>query len=922
MNRRFSYWLAGLAGLAVLLLVSYVPSQADQPVPGQSGLESQVPAAAAAALQKAAEGEGGKDDKSRFPDAKEVTKDMEAREGLFTIYRFNPSDKKRDPEKLMAKIPANLLGEDLLLAISLSRGPMAGWMWTTALVRWEVSGKQLKLVTPDVRYVRKQGQPIDEAVSRTYNDTFMAAVPIAGMTQQGDVVIDLEPLLKSDLAGVGALGGRVQSELSTWETVKTFPDNVLIDVDLALAERSGGRKVGVSYGFRRLPKLGAYAPRPADPRVGYFLTAKLDWTKKHSERETYDRFIHRWRLEKQDPSLELSPPKEPIVFIIEKTVPVQWRRWVREGIADWNKAFEKIGFSNAILVQQQTDDNEYADYDPEDARYNFIRWGVTGRAFAMGPSRVDPRTGQILDADILFDDSFVRAWVYNFDLYAPGAMAQFKGPEFEGWLEQNPQLATLFQDATAGLPREVDEDERLWDAVQDHLHEQGFCACSYARGMQHQLALGQNFLYATGATKKIPERLIGEAVREIVTHEVGHTLGLRHNFKASSWLSLDEIVRRRNETDEPTCASVMDYTPLLFFADDDLEKVRHFVTPTIGPYDDWAISYGYAAPEGKGEAETLKEIARRGAEAGLHYATDEDTAWIYSPDPLVNRYDLSRDPIEYARARMALTEKLLGNIREWAVQEGDPLYHLTRAYDVVWYERFRNMSYVTRVVGGQYFNRDQQGDPDARPPFVLVDPVQQRAALKFLGETIFSDQFFLSNAELLNYLAPTRWSHWGINAPQRLDYPVHERIRVMQVSTLLDLLAPPVLQRVYDAELKSTSGEKFTAAELLTSLRDEVWSDLSRPTKGPFTDTEPFTSSIRRNLQRDHLFILLSIAAARPGAAMSQDLHAMVSLTVQELSDRIDETLKKTKLDFASRAHLLQCKSRIDRVLSAPLDAD
>lgn len=794
-------------------------------------------------------------------------------------------------------------------------------MWGDALVQWKIVGKQLKLVTPDVRYVRQKDQPVTAAVERTYNDTFLTAVPIVAMSPQGDVVIDLGELLKSDLAGVRFMGGAVRADLSTWATVKVFPDNVLINVDLALSGGQGGKSVGVSYAFRRLSKLGSYKPRLADPRVGYFLTAKQDWSKKHHERETFDRYIHRWKLEKRDPSLELSPPKEPIVFIIEKTVPIQWRRWVREGIEEWNRAYEKIGFTGAIVVQQQTETNEFANHDPEDARYNFLRWGVSGRAFAMGPSRVDPRTGQILDADVLFDDAFVRAWMYKFDLYGPSAVAEIRGPGFERWMAENPDLVPPL--LKAQLEREAQDPERqLWAALEQKLHEQGRCTCTYAAGMQQQLALAHYAAIATGSgPKKLPERVIGEAIREIVTHEVGHTLGLRHNFKASAWLSLEEIKRRRNETDQATSASIMDYNPLLFFADDELEKVRHFVTPTIGPYDEWAIEYGYAIAKGKSEEETLKEIASRGTQPELQYATDEDTSWIYSPDPLANRYDLSSNPMDYARARIELADKLLDNITEWALQPGEPRYYLTRAFNVLFAERVRNLEYVGRLVGGQYFHRDQQGDPDARPPFVLVEPELQRAALEFLGQTVLNDEFFRVEPALLNMLAPTRWSHWGSNAPTRLDYEIHQRIRGMQVLTLLNLTAPPVLQRIYDAELKTDAEDKFTAAELITTLRDQIWSQLREKGDGPYTDAKPFINSIDRNLQRGHLFILLSAAKATPGRVMLSDLQAMLRLALSELSGQIGETLEGSKLDFASRAHLTECKSRIDRVLAAQFEA-
>ncbi|MFH1746474.1 MAG: zinc-dependent metalloprotease [Planctomycetota bacterium] len=918
MKRRRLLGILCLTALSVVLGLTLAPLWAEEQ-------EAQTPDETAqnpppAVLQQPVAPPKEKDPKL-FPEFKDVTKDMGTLQGLFTLYRYDPSDKKRDPEKLLAKIPHNLLGQDLLFAMSISSGRMFGHMWGDSLIRFEVVGKHLKLVTPDMRHVLNEGQPVTSAVERTYNASFMAAVPIITTTTQGDVVIDLGQLLKSDLAGVSFLGGGIKSELSTWSKVKVFPDNVLIDVNLALSQGRGGNSVGVSYAFRRLPKLDSYTPRRADPRVGYFLTAKQDWSKKHNERETFERYIHRWQLEKQDPSLELSPPKQPIVFIIEKTVPIQWRRWIKEGIEDWNRAFEKIGIVDAIVVQQQTDNNEFADHDPEDARYNFLRWGVSGRAFAMGPSRVDPRTGQILDADIIFDDAFVRAWMYNFDLYGPAAMSQTKGPGFEHWLAEQPEMIPPFLREELARQETTPEDE-MWAAFQDKLHEQGRCTCTYASGKQLQVALAAQAMIATGSgPKELPEKLIGEAIREIITHEVGHTLGLRHNFKASAWLSLDEIKRRRNETDEPTTASVMDYTPLLFFAEDKLDEVRHFVTPTIGPYDDWAIKYGYVIAKGKTEEETLKEITSHCAQTELRYATDQDTMWVYSPDPLVNRYDLSDDPIAYAQARITLTDKLLANILEWALQEGEPRYYLTRAFDVIWHERIRNLDYVARVVGGQYFNRDHQGDPDAQPPFVLVAPEKQRAALKYLGQTIFSDEFFQLDPEVLNMLAPSRWSHWGADTAMRLDYPIHDRVRSMQVSTLFNLMAPPLLQRLYDAELKTNADDKFTVAELVTTLRELVWPQLEGQIKGPYNDAQPFISSLARNLQREHLNLLLNIAQATPGSLVSADVQSMIRQVLRDLSARIGEVMENDKLDFATRAHLADCQSRIDRVLEAHFQA-
>lgn len=881
-----------------------------------------------------------KDDKpKRFPDFDEIVKDMQTVEGLLTLYRFDANDKNRDPERLLAKIPRGLLNEDMLFATSLTKaGSFTGWMWNDALFRFEITGNQLKLVIPDVRYVKQDDKPVADAIKRTYGDFYIAAVPILSMTPQGDVLIDLGALLKSNLADVPVRGGNIRPELSKWTKVKNFPENVLIEVDLAVGAREGGGgEVGVAYAFQKLPKLGAYKPRIADQRCGYFLTSRVDWALPNDVRETNLRYINRWHLEKRDPSLELSPPKKPITFIIEKTVPIQWRRYVRQGIEDWNKAYEKVGFVDAIVVQQQTDDNEFKDYDPEDARYNFIRWTVTGRALAVGPSRADPRTGQILDADIVCDDAWVRYFVNNFDLLStPQGMASLKGPGFELYKKMYPELVPDLlkpelrqldlSTPSADLP---DLRQSLYRNPLDHmLDDVHNCnahrgrACTFAEGMSEQLALAHYAMIATGSGKKLPERVIGEAVREVIAHEVGHTLGLRHNFKASSWLSLEEIKRRRDIENEPTVASVMDYNPLLFFADDEIEKVRHFATPTIGPYDQWVIEYGYRVPgkADKGEEEMLKEIASRSTQSGLDYATDEDTLGVFSPDPLVNRYDMGSSPADWARTRVGLVDKLSTDVLKWSIQDGEPLFYMTQAFNVLLSQKARNFTYVGRLVGGQSFNRDHKGAPDARPAFVIVDPDQQREALKILSESLFRDDFFRYPPELLNNLAPSRWSDDAFT--MRVDYPIHDRIAQMQLITLVDIISPPVLQRVYDAELKSESPKKFTAAELITTVRDMVWWQMeASAATSAHTDAKPLISSIGRNLQKNYLNIMLGAAQMPPGSGMSADLNGMVRFALRELSDDMGNTLKTAKVDFASRAHLLECKSRIDRALEAQFTA-
>lgn len=914
-----------VGALVVALALSVTGSAQEVP--------PQAAEAAAAAMERSRPQEG------QFPEFNSVIKDMTAQAGLFTLYRHKADDPTKDQTRLLAVIPKKLLGQDILLATSMSRGQMSGFQWTDYLVRFEMVGRRVMVSVPDTRFVETPGKPVTGAVVRTYTPSFLGSMPIVTVTPQGDPVVDMGAFVMGRAIGLPlGTGIEPRRELSRYSTVKVFPENVLIDVDLATANRFGaGQSLGVSYAFRKLPEKSNFTPRIADERVGYFTTVRQDWNAKYTDRENMVRYINRWDIRKKDPSLEMSPPEKPIVFIIEKTVPLQWRRYVAEGIREWNKAFEEIGIVDAIVVQQQTDDNEFAEIDPEDARYNFIRWVVTGNPFAMGPSRADPRTGQILDADIIFDDSMIRFYTRSYEVFGPSAMSAVVGPELPQFMAENPAFIPAgmtveqMKEAAEGSQLLRDVDAAAAEGVSNfgsaRVGTNSPCtACNYASGLQHQLATLNLAMLAGGTGKKIPERVIGDAIREVVAHEVGHTLGLRHNFKASSWLSVEEIKQRRETGAEPTTASVMDYNPLLFFPGDDLETVKTFITPGIGPYDYWAIEYGYRIPtkEDGDEGKMLGKIASQGTKRELAYATDEDTMGLSSPDPLVNRFDMSDDPVAWARQRIALCDELMADLKTWAVQQDEPNYFLRQVFGTIMYEKTVNLQFVSRVVGGQYFNRNRASDPDAQAAFVLLDPKLQRDALVVLGQTLFDDDFFKVESDLLNDLGPSRWGDWASRPSPRIDYPIHQQILNMQSFALFNVCAPQVLQRVYDAEMKSGADNKFTAAEMVSSVRGIIWGDLSFPSGAEFTDAKPMLSSVRRNLQRQHLQYLLAIVDSEPGTLVSPDLHSMVAFSLRDISDRIGAILEQTrsanngKLDFATKAHLSESKSRIDRVLNAP----
>jgi hypothetical protein len=883
------------------------------------------PPAPPAEAEKATPPEAGPEkEKPEFPPFEEVTKDAkQIRPDETTFLTLYYNEKK---DELWAQIPKALLGQHFLFAASLSGGPEAtGMQAGHSLVYFQQMDKQLVLMEVDPRYVGREDKVLSDLIKRTFRDTILKAVPIHTM-KGADPVIDLADLFKQDLGGLGAwLGGAINPSLSRWVEHKAFPENVELAVDLAVMEQGpyavGGRPVTMHYSLSHLPKTD-YQPRHADTRIGYFLTARMDWTKGYDAYTLFDRYVHRWNLTKQDPDLKLSPPKKQIVWYIEKTVPIRLRHYIKEGILEWNKAFEKCGIVDAMTVRQQRDDDETANYDPEDVRYNFIRWMVTGGGYAAGPSRANPMTGEIFDADVVFDDSLIRAELVTYGTFTGGGgtpPTDGYQPVIEDFLNSHPQWQYydfrqyLLPDVVFGADRERREPPTPLPFLQ----HQDFPPCEICNGMRHQLSLAGAVMQAKGITE-IPEEFLGQVVRYITTHEVGHCLGLMHNFKASSWRPLNEILEM-SATGEPTIGSVMEYSPPVFLLRD--EKQTLYTTGGLGPYDYWAIEYGYRPVEAPytSEDELLKSITDRVAEPGHAFGNDLDAIGFISPDPLTNRWDLGADPIEYAKHEMKLAADLLKDLPNWAVKDGEDYYRMRRLFARLVYEYGRVGIFAARFAGGQYLHRDHKGDPDARAPFVNVPVEKQREGLQFVCNTIFAEHFYDFDPQMLNSLAPGRWLHWGTDAFDLFtEVPVHEIIARNQYYSLLTLMNPFTVGRIFDNELKVPAGEdRYTLAEHLGTLSDSIWSELDRTTDKKWTSREPFVSSIRRDLQRMHLQMLLNLVLGEPGLSAPAEATGVARYCLTNLDGKIQKRLTGGSLDQASQAHLSDVHEQITKALEA-----
>ena len=810
-------------------------------------------------------------------------------EGLWTIYYKD--------QQVLVDFKQMQLGQDFLMLSSIARGVsqgqvLGGMTWgDDVLWSFRKVGEKVHVLRRNVKFKARPGSPEANAVKLAYNDSVLYSLPIVTDTPGGHLV-DMTRVFLSDDEQIGKMiGASFAFDRSTVGNLKAFKQNVELDINAVYAGQIDsdtvadprGMQVTVHYSISQLPQT-TYKPRKADDRVGYFLTVAKDFTDS-SDDQNFVRFINRWDLQKLDPAAKVSPPKKAIIFHMEKTVPVNLRPIVRAGIEEWNKAFDKLGFDNAVEVRQQGDEDTW---DPEDVNYNTFRWITAEAGFAMGPSRVNPLTGQILDADIIFDASFLRSWKSSYENFTPAAVAALLDIE-QPVLNKGPALF----------------------GPQRHRHAD----CRLNEGMQHQSSLAGAVFAAQGLTAKrgeLPEEFLQQALKEVVMHEVGHTLGLRHNFRASAWKTLAEM-EDPAKANEPTVGSVMDYLPVNIVAAG--TKQPAYYTTTIGPYDHWAIEYGYKIVAGDENAE-LAKIAMRSGEPGLDYSTDEDTE-ANDPDPLSNRFDFSKDPIAHAQRQMALVNGLLPKLLERTVENGEGYQRARQAFGVLIGEYYKSAQFVARFIGGVMVHRDHKGDNQARPPFKLVDAAQQRAALKQLAEQAFTVPKY--DPASLNSLAGTRWRHWGVQELSRIDYPIHTQIAQFQDAILSRTLSHLTLNRIQDGEAKAAPGEDaYTLPEHLKGVMDSIYSELAAPPAGEFNNRLPYINSFRRALQRSALKKFGDIVA-KPRTGQPEDARVLSRMYLADLAAKIDAALAKAdlKLDDYTRAHLTDSRLRIKQILEA-----
>ncbi len=909
-------------GALVLMLGAGSASVVAQPAPG--GPPGGAPGGAAPAA-------GGAEAPKppEFPPLEKaidgLTKVVSTSDGSKPLY-----DLYSDPKtgRLVAVLPANYEKQDIMIACTVSAGdPEAGVMGPTHYVRWERYDKQLALVAPDLLSRTEGDKQAKDSVAQLYTGRVVLSTPIIAMAEGNRPVIDLgaiatkqaDKLFGSSIFGqYGPDLPALNPALAKLTKAKAFPENLVFEYQ---APKPDGQIVRAAYSIGELAGTPGFKARKADERFGYFYAWYSDFAKEANQ-QVAERYITRWNLEKADPALKVSPPKEPIVWYIEHTTPVKFRKHVREGIAMWNQAYSEIGFDNAVVVyQQDAATGAHMDKDPEDARYNFFRWNVSDQGYAIGPSRVNPYTGEILDADVVWHQGLTRSVRWMLESLSETLTAQSFGPEALAFFDQHPDWDPRVRLAPPERRDEVLAARREGAAAEKPGRSRmaigaSGADCRIGELLAVDLGLADAAFLAGALDTKgadtldgLPEEYLGQMIRYISAHEVGHCLGLQHNMIASTIRTLKEI--NSPGFNGPTVGSVMDYVAANI--NHNLGEVQGpYATPMLGPYDKWVIAYGY------GPDDQLDKVKARVGEPDLIFQSQAAT--FFGADPRNNTWEMGADNLEFAASRLSLVADLRGKLLDKIVKDGEPWAMARRRYQTLLGAHAQMLGVASRWVGGSFYRNDFKGDPGNPVPISDIPADRQRQALKMVIDHSFRDEAFGLTPDLVRHFAKEHFydSTSFTEFQQDQSYTVHDMVGGIQAFALSALMNPTTLRRVYDNEFRTTGeANPFTLAEVVTAVTDAAWSELATPARGNFSAAKPMVSSFRRNLQREQVGRLVTLALL--DSTISPSLRTISTLAVQELKriDKMADAAQKSGADPYTLAHLEDVRTRIARALEA-----
>lgn len=822
-------------------------------------------------------------------------------EGLFTFYRDT------DTGELFMELGPEHFGEEFIYFSYIHDGSrrdglrVAGMMQENNVISVRRRYRHVDFIYQNTNYAYEEDSPLIRAAGTNATSPVLVSLEVAA-EDKGRVIVKANDLfLTNALVRLGqqsamgrALGvapGTLNArkthvrEIRNYETNSEIVAEFSFDWNNARTPFALSDSVVVQHTFLPMPDEEGFTPRRADPRVGFFTERRTNLTRVQGN--PADDLIHRWRLEKADPDAAVSEVVEPITFWIENTTPYEYRDIIRRAVLAWNPVFEAAGFRNALAVEVQPDD---ADWEAGDARYNLIRWmSSPNPSFnGYGPRYTNPRTGEILGANIVLEHSSVQRWIRTDRIF----------PEPVGAVSAADLASADPAAVSAHMAAHIDQPD-----FAEHLHmlaheHDGDHMCEAGPHM----AMGQAFARLAalsqsadpGIEHEVAETIVREGLAYLVLHEVGHTLGLTHNMMGSYFQGLDLINGEGARAEQRLTASVMDYPGVNVSPDRDAQG-RYFPDEP-GPYDYWAI--GFAYNPALDDPQARRAHLARSTEPGHVFANDADD--MRRPgrglDPRVNLYSLSSDPIAYSALQSQLSGTAMTGLTGALAAHTGSWEELRQSFDVLMGMRLQAANVISRFVGGVYTDRalpDQEGRAGA--PFTPVPAAEQRRAIAALGEHVFGPDAFDLPPQLIASLQRERR---GFDALSRADEPlIHGRVRHIQSEALAHLLHPRVLNRLTDS---LTYGGDYSARAMLADLSDEIF-------KG---DPGGKPDAFRQNLQIAYVERLLS-------ARGNSGLERVPAAAIHDTLRRIERNHHGVDfwMDPDIRAHRRYIRERIGAAL-------
>lgn len=825
------------------------------------------------------------------PTVKEKTKASKKIDGLFTVYQDTATG------SVQLYVKKDQLGKDFIYQSFSLGGPVSlflnqNMIRATWVFKIEKAFDKLEFLQKNTSFYYDKNNAVSKAENVDVSDAVFFAdkyaaedslgylIPVDGLLL-GDKLDPVKPIFPPTLPPGSVFNlGSLNSSKSKYDLVRSFPANTDILVDLAydnpMPFNGGGKditdaryvRVKMQHSFIEMPN-NDFRARRDDPRVGFFGQEVDDLTSISAT--PYKDIINRWNLVKKDPAAAVSEPVKPLVYWIEKTTPVELRPYIKEAGEKWNEAFEKAGFKNAVVMKEMPDT---ATWDPADINYNVIRWVSSSSPSygAIGPSFVNPLTGEILGADITVEWKSGAGTPVADDLYNGSNAAAGTMPWNDPLNAAKPAAAPLFSFS------------------RNHL---ATCAIAQELSMQYQSGLTaietlDNDLPADKKAQAVVE-MHKQFLYYLIMHEMGHTLGLMHNMKASQMLSPAEMNDVAITHKIGLQGSVMDYPAINVSLD--RSKQGDYYTTKAGPYDIWAIEYGYTPFSEADEEAGLARILSRSTDPKLAFGNDADD--MRSPgngiDPRVMINDHSNDMVAYAEDRFKLVNTMLPKLKARFSKDGGSYQLLRSRYSQLMGQRNSMAAGVSRYIGGVYVDRSFVGQDTKTRPFTPVPVAYQKKAMASLSKNIFAPDAFNADTALLPYLQMQRRGFNFFGNPE--DIKPQNLVMNMQLNVLAQLLHPVTLSRINNSSLY---GNTYSVANVMSDLVTAIFA----------ADLKGNVNLYRQNLQTEFVKGAAAITNAPGGydnaskAAALSTLKKVKTLLASAVSPNEQTKAHRTNLNF------------------------